>query len=140
MYKIVPFKKEHLDCMEVRSHEDYILKTGVINSLEDGVAFTGIIDGRIIACGGVVPYKHGVGELWQIPSIYVADHALVYARYIKEWVEEMKEVFGLHRMETLCQTDELHSKWMKFIGFESEGVKKKFFDGQDYEMWGKTWE
>jgi hypothetical protein len=51
--KIIPFKKEHAECMDIREHEKFLISEDLLENLEKGIAFTGIIDGRIISCGGI---------------------------------------------------------------------------------------
>lgn len=141
MFRVVPFKKEHVDLMNVRPHETTLLSDEALVKLEQGsIAITGVIDGRVISCGGVIPLYNGVAELWQIPSVYVSEITMRYARYIRRWLEGIREEFLLHRMETLCLDDDLHNRWMRFLGFEREGVKRKFINGNDYVMWGRVWE
>lgn len=138
MCKIIPFKVDHIDCMDVRDHEKRFNVEG-LKALEGKVSFTGIIDGRIISCGGLVMYSETGAELWQIPSIYVKQYAGQYARHIKKWLAEISADLGLKRMETISLDDPLHNRWMTFLGFEKEGVKKQFLNGADYAVWGKLW-
>lgn len=141
MFKVIPFKKEHIEVMDVRDHESNILNNDVLSKLEKtSIAFTGVVNGKIISCGGIIVVFKGVAELWQIPSIYVSEITIKYARYIRKWIELMRQEFQLYRMETICLDDDLHNRWMRFLGFEREGVKRKFLNGHDYVMFGKIWE
>jgi hypothetical protein len=137
MYRIIPFRKEHLACMEIREHESHLISDETLEGLEHSVAITGIVDGRIISCGGIIPYHHGNAEIWQIPSIYVQSVTLEYARFVRKWIEEQQRLFCLHRMETLCLDDELHNRWMRFLGFQKEGTKRKWVNDMDYCLWGR---
>ena len=119
---------------------NHLINNDTLAGLESGVAVTGIIDGRVISCGGLIPYHHGNAELWQIPSIYVKENFMIYGKYIKKWLEDQRLIFQIRRMETICLPDELHDKWMSFLGFECEGTKKKWIYDIDYKMWGKVWE
>lgn len=141
MYQIktIPFKKEHVEVMDVRAHELRLLNDGLLDYLQSGVAFTGIVDGRIISCGGLNMLGYNNADLWQIPSVYVDTMTIAYAKYIRKWVLDMKRKFQLDRMETLCVDDSLHDRWMKFLGFEREGVKRRYIEGQDYALWGRIW-
>lgn len=136
MIKIIPFKKEHLDCMEMREHERGFVVEDEMAAFE-GCAFTGIIEGRIISCGGLLLEKGGNAYLWQIPSVYVHDVKLSYCKYIRKWIDDVSKEFCLNRLESLCVDDELHNRWMGFLGFQKEGVKRRFYNGQDYAMFGR---
>ncbi len=139
-YRIIPYKKEHIECMDVRDHESHLISPDTLAGLENGLAITGIVDGRIISCGGILPYHHGNAEIWQIPSIYVEIVSLQYARFVRKWLEEKQAEFCLHRMETLCLDDDLHNRWMRFLGFEREGVKRKWVNDMNYVMWGSLFD
>ena len=125
--------------MEIRQHEAQFLNEGLLDYLQSGVAFTGVADGRVISCGGLNIMGHDNADVWQIPSIYVDSVSISYARYVRKWVQDMKEAFALNRMETLCVDDGLHKRWMRFLGFQQEGVKRNYIDGQDYVLWGRIW-
>jgi hypothetical protein len=139
MCKIINFKVEHLDCMDMRSHEEQFNKDN-FKPLEGELSFTGIIDGRIISCGGLKMYSQTGAEIWQIPSVYVGQYVLVYARYIKRWLNDSVQALGLNRVETVSIDDDLHNRWMLFLGFKKEGVKRKFLFNKDYAVWGRVWE
>lgn len=138
--KLIPFKKEHLECMDIREHEQVLLSNAAhLEALENSIAKTGIIEGRIIACGGILPFMNGNGELWLIPSIYVADHKLTFLKVIKAWIDEVAENLALRRMQSNCIDDGLHCSWMAHLGFQREGTLRNYFNGKDYAVWGRLW-
>lgn len=140
MYRIIPYKKEHIECMDVRAHESYLLNDQTLAGLDNGYAFTGIHSGKVIACFGVIPYHNDNAEIWQIPSVYVQDYVMDYCKYTRKFLKDIANELQLRRMETLCLDDELHTRWMRFLGFQSEGVKRKWIGNDDYRLWGKLWE
>jgi len=137
MIKIVPFKKEHIDCMDVREHEKYLIDMELLAIFETGLAFTGIIDGKVISCGGLLLKSFGNADIWQIPSVYVKDVKVSYCKVIRKWIEEQAQELALNRLETISLDDGLHDRWMRFIGFEKEGVKRRYINGKDYAMWSR---
>lgn len=140
MIKVIPFKKEHLEVMDIRDHEDRLLadeSTAVC--LEGSVAVTVIKDGRIEACYGFAPYLKDIADIWLIPSKTLPDNASKLAINAHKFLADMHEDMGIRRMETLCLDDDLHERWMTFLGFKKEGVKKQYYGGKDYVMWGKLW-
>jgi len=126
--------------MDIREHERSLLAgNNIIRSIqENSLAFTGIVDGRIIACGGIVPLNNGNSEIWLIPSLWVSSVTLTFAREIRRWLDKIRHDFALNRMQTACMNDDLHNRWMAFLGFEKEGVMKKYHNGNDYCMWSKV--
>ena len=44
-----------------------------------------------------------------------------------------------HRIQIQAMDDDLHNRWLKFLGFELEGVFKKYdAQGNDYKMWARV--
>jgi hypothetical protein len=140
---LIPFKKEHLEIMQIRQHEREVLALSPVfgETLEQStVSRSGIIDGRIIACGGVNVTLFGSGELWLIPSIYLKEHGITYLRFVRDWLDDVVKSFNLTRMQTASIDDDLHNKYMQFLGFEKEGKMKQYALGKDYCSWGRVWE
>ena len=136
--KLIKFKKEHLDCMDIRSHEQVLLsQTEHLTALEGGLARTGIVDGRVIACGGVLPFMSGLADVWLIPSVYVVDYKYSFCRELRTFFEDVQRDLCLHRMQSVCINDDLHHNFMTFFGFEKEGVMKKYYNNEDYVMYGR---
>lgn len=140
---IVPFKKEHLEVMEIRPHEKALITSnaGLLDAFQAGsIAFTGIVDGRVICCGGVSPFLMGNAEIWLIPSVYVERDPMIFARNLRKHLFNIRRDLALSRMQTSCIDDELHNRWMEFLGFTKEGHMKKFYNGVNYNLWGRVWE
>lgn len=128
--------------MDIREHERALLSMGeyVQELHRKSIAVTGIVDGRIICCGGIVPYANGNSDIWLIPSIHVDKVKFNFVRELRGWLFGMRESLALNRMQSFCIEDELHTRWMRFLGFEKEGVMRKYNNGLDYGVWGKIWE
>lgn len=142
MPKIIAFKVEHLEVMDLREHEQSLLSApGRAELLErNSICFTAVIDGRVVLCGGVTPFLVSNADIWLIPSIYVKNYAKTVLCGVKEHLEKLANQLALTRMETACINDELHTSWMTHLGFQMEGVKKNYYMGHDYTMWGRVWE
>ena len=143
--KFIEFHVKHLEILEMREEE----KNGIftLNDIYERIerlaensilAFTMIYDGRIITCAGFVELWPGVAEIWQIPSKYVAQNPVLFARDIRRFLEEIINTFKWHRVETKCPVDDLHDRWMKWLGFECEGHLKKFsHDKKDVKQYAR---
>lgn len=140
----VLFKPEHIDLAQIRSHE----KNGILNipdlkarltALERiGDAVTLIYDGRIVGFTGFLEMWPGVCEIWLVPTVHIQTAALPVARMLRGYVASLAETFKFHRMQTYAPDDELHNRWMKFLGFHSEGTLEKYSQAkQDYQMWAR---
>jgi hypothetical protein len=128
--------------MDIRHHEaDLLSHKEHLEALEkSSIACTGVINGVVMACGGVSPFINGNAEIWLIPSVYLKSDSFLFARNLRRWLFGVREDLALIRMQTACIDDELHCNWMKFLGFEKEGIMKKYHNGKDYIMWGRVWE
>lgn len=143
MMRVIDFKIEHLELMNVREIEEELLKNeSYFNRLkilsEKGVNHTLIIDDIVIMCGGSVEISEGVYEVWQIPSNYVANNVIKYSKCIKEWFSSLCKIDGVVRIQTIAPDDKLHDRWLSFLGMQKEGVMRKYFNNKDYSMWSKV--
>lgn len=142
--RLIPFDVEHLACMDLRDVElrNFFQLDDAIPRLDSmkeiGAAWTMIHDGRVLCCGGVVPMMPGTATAWIVPSIWVNDYPRVFAKVVRERLDQLMEDMNLHRMETVCLQDELHTRWMGWLGFEKEGVRRQY-DAQknDYIQWAR---
>jgi hypothetical protein len=98
-----------------------------------------IVEDKIIAIIGYYELWPGVIEVWVFPSIHIPDHAVSYLRCAKRYTKSLWRDLPIHRMQTSAINDELHEKWLTFLGFEKEGIMKSYTaDGQDYGLWSIT--
>lgn len=147
MNKILPFDAKHIDLLVMRDIERVQISVDPIaalkfealaNSYQGATIFH---DGRVLACIGFLEMWPGVFEVWAWPSIYVEQYATVYLRTVKEYVKSIEDTFKPHRLQSAALADDVHDRWMTFLGFEKEGVMKEYsIDRQDYTMWAKTYE
>lgn len=127
--------------MDVRPHERSVLDmVGHVATLENSIAITGIADGRVVCCGGIIPFGNGNAEIWLIPSIYVKDYKVLFCKELGKWLFGLRTDLSLNRMQTSCIDDATHTNWMEYLGFTKEGTMRRYFNGVDYNMWGKVWE
>lgn len=147
-FNSVPFRVDHVDLMDLRPEE--IAGSNLENArkriselaLQSEQALTYTYGGRVIAAMGFMLIWDGVIQGWVVPTVYVADVPVAFAKTVKRYVESVAETFKCHRFQTGSYVDPLHKRWMKFLGFESEGVLKQFTpDKRDYENYARffTW-
>jgi hypothetical protein len=143
--KILPFHREHLKLIEAREYEREKLLPFVgevfLNAAEcSPYCFSLVADGRVIACIGCFQLWDGVLEAWQIPSVYVQDYVISYCRVIRGLLNDAANRTGGRRIQTSSPADELHDRWMKFIGFTCEGTMKEYSRfGLDYRLWSRRY-
>lgn len=122
--------KEHLDQVEMREHEaalhanygidfDQLLQEAVYGE-------AALWDGKVLACWGTL----ADGAIWQLPSVHIATVPSAYAKQAIKVVKQMVKSFP--NAYTVCLDDELHNRWMKFIGFKRIDESEHFMFGFKY--------
>lgn len=135
---------EHLDLFAWRE-DDY--KTYNINSEfiqafvkagDNGEIYTATCDGRILVIGGIIKTSEKTGYCFTMFSKYAGKYGTSAARTVRRMFERMREDMGLHRLTTYNRIGaEDHNRWCEWLGFEKEGVVRKFDDeGNDYIQYG----
>lgn len=139
--KIVPFNRAHLSVLEPRSYEAEriipFLQSSWLEMAEmSPYCYSMVIDGRVITLMGCFPLWDGVWEVWQIPSVYVLKYAKEYCKTIRGLLDGAAKRINIWRMQSHSPADELHDRWMKFVGFECEGTLKEYSRFKDdYRLW-----
>jgi hypothetical protein len=141
----IPFLREHLTLLDVREYEKENLlphiNSAFLTAMEtSGWSYTLVQDGRIVTCIGAIQLWSGVWEVWQIPSVYVHKYVKSYCRTIKDMLDVGAQREGAWRLQTHSPADELHDRWMKFIGFECEGTLKEYSRNKlDHRIWARRY-
>jgi RimJ/RimL family protein N-acetyltransferase len=101
-----------------------------------GLSFTGRKDGQVIGCAGLKPMWGGVALAWSMLSPEVRKHPFFLHRTVKRELERLARSCGFHRVELIVmQGFEAGKAWAKALGFESEGIRRKYTpDKQDIEV------
>lgn len=144
--KVIPFNREHLNLLDARLYEREYVIPYLVDAYLTAVErlphnYSLIADGRIITCLGCLPLWDGVWQIWQLPSIYVKDYVRDYCRTVSGILETGAKAEKVWRAQTTAPSDELHDRWMEFLGFECEGVMKEYSRiRQDHKMWARRFE
>lgn len=142
---LIPFHREHFNLLEAREYERKCVipyfPEAFFNLMESlPHCYTMVGDGRIITCMGIVPMWTGVWELWQVPSVYVRRYAKDYVKIIRGQLDTAAERINVWRFQTISPADELHDRWMEFIGFECEGTLKEYSRFKiDHRIWARRY-
>ncbi len=90
-----------------------------------GRGFTGVHDGEVRVCSGIIPLWPGRWALWCAVSDKVGPSQMLWIhRRALEWLEGL-QVSGpqeFRRIEATAMSDNLQArKWLEMLGFWSEG-------------------
>jgi hypothetical protein len=105
-----------------------------------GPGFTGLLpDGEVAACGGVAIQWPGFGVGWAITSDLVDDYMLTFHKTFKRMIAHIERSRGLVRIQTTVHADHLVSRrWLKRLGFETEGLMRRYIGGDDYYLMARV--
>lgn len=131
------FKKEDIYNIELNEFNS-IKEMGF--SIEDYSDSILLLDSYTLIHNGKIQCILSMSRLFK--NIYVSgmlfskDFDLFCAREIKRFIiDTIIPEFNITRLETeSVDCDELN-RWHKFLGFTSEGVKRKYFNDKDYRIW-----
>ena len=95
---------------------------------------------RPIACAGVRPMWHGVGEAWTLLSEEALLHPRDLTVAIERMLSEIEERDDYWRIQSFvdCQ-HEAGIRWIEFLGFVREGTLSKFSPlGRDMHLYARV--
>lgn len=140
--EIIPFELEHALELDLREHEKKMQKTDEFRAwaeanLSLGPSFSGVVDGKVVGCGGVRILWNGVGEAWAIFSKDIIKYPKEAYYYINKFLHIIIKDQNLHRVQAYVRTDvNIAVKYIENLGFKRESMMKKFsYDKKDYYMY-----
>lgn len=136
MIRAVPYEEEHFMKLELRSCH----KTENIEGVA-GPAMTFVLsDGTPIAIFGGTETVKGIFSAWGILSDLCTKYPKELSQNALHLIEFLFEKKEVRRVQITVRTDYPPGKrWAEFLGFECEGVMKKYgFDNTDYWLMART--
>lgn len=139
--RIVDYHPSHLhDLMDGPLNNGAIKNIGYMREWaselqQPGWSYTLIEHGHIICCSGIADMWPGVGEAWFIASDKIHENARPFIRFAKgDVMKKVIEENDLWRVQAVCKSDWPEAlKFARFMGFEPEGVMRKYGpEGMDY--------
>jgi hypothetical protein len=122
-------KRRHFDAMTFLNFPDPM---SIAINLNKGPAYT-LVNEEIIASGGILPLWKGVGEGWIVSSPLVEKYPIAFAKTLWRKMLSLYDELGLERLQTLVDAEHIVSqKWLERMGFENEGLMRKYLNGRDF--------
>ena len=143
--ELIDFEPEHLQRLSPQAAQEPFARN--INSVDAmqlrrrGLSFTGIRDGRVLGCAGVVPLWPGVAQAWAVFSAAALSEPVALTRIVGREIDRIADTLALRRLQaTVAETHHEGARWLAFLGFELEGLLVNYGpDGMgDYWMYGKA--
>ena len=138
---ILPYKPEHLEELLLQPSQAYMrpfMSDKVYqNALQiEGMAFSAIMDGKVIACAGVLPLWENRGHAWALLNDNIKTNFVSIHRATARFLDTCR----MNRIETHVDKDfGCALRWMEMLGFECEGTMRKYTsDGRDAYMFARV--
>ena len=143
---IVPFENKHAnqileqglnsDVLELKPEHRkyaYFLK-------EIGMSFTGLVNDKPIAAGGVFHLWDGVAEGWVLATKEIYKYPIFCAKHIKRRTEIIIKANNIKRLQTSVKADcDVAVRFAKWMGLKEEGLMKSYGpDGSDFIRFAKV--
>lgn len=128
--RLVPFKAEHLAAIRREGSESDWVTVGQAKHLEGVGAFTGLADGEVVFCAGVVELWKGRFLAWS----YIGERAPRYWKSIHKTVKVFLQELPARRVELHVRAGFYGGRrWAERLGFEVECERLRAFfpDGSD---------
>ena len=130
--KLIPFVPEHLHELNISSEPDIKINPELYLN---GPAWTAICDEGIIGCAGLDMTVEGTATAWAIFTPLFAKHYFTVHKGILRSLIVLKKQYNINRIQAWVDADnESAVKWALMLGFEKEGLCRKFYKGKDYWM------
>jgi len=104
------------------------------------MSFTAVVNGSIVACGGIYPVWDGVGEAWFLGSHLIHKYTKTIVKELRMHLHGIMEAHQLHRVQAHILEDWPNARrWIRFLDMQEEGVLRKFSpDGHNYIQFSKV--
>ena len=137
---IVPFENKHAEqILEQGLNSEFLElkpehKKYAFFLKEVGMSFTGLVNNRPIAAGGVFHLWDGVAEGWVLATKEIYKYPVFCAKHIKKRTEMLIKNNNIKRLQTSEKADcEMAIRFAKWLGLKPEGVMKSYGPaGEDF--------
>jgi ribosomal protein S18 acetylase RimI-like enzyme len=146
MTQIVPFEAWHFDFIEIREpdRQEVMNIPGFRRMCEHyekvGGAYTLLSTEGIVCIGGVAPTGLGVGSAWSVTSELVTKYPKAYYKGTRDFLNAIISDWKLHRVQATAIVDNAAAiRWLRHLGFEREGLMKKYgADKRDHYLYARV--
>lgn len=137
--KVVDFKAEHLESLGLQESQAYLsswVTPAMAETLESHPSFTGIAEGKIIGCAGIIPIWQGRAMAWAYIGEDAGKHFVKVHREVKKFLDNCY----IKRIEATVDAGfDAGHRWMGMLGFELEAPLMKAYrpDGGNCALYAR---
>jgi RimJ/RimL family protein N-acetyltransferase len=108
---------------------------------QEHLAFTGLINDKVIAAAGMKRIWGNVAEGWFIAKNDVWNYPITIAKAVKQNIDYLATSNNIKRLQTAVRTDfGIGIRFAKWLGFTNEGLMKSYgFDGSDHYRFARIY-
>lgn len=135
---VITFEPEHIAHIDPQASQAAWVSRAtaqyLLNLKAMGPAFTGVIDGKPIGSAGIIRTGFGSGLLWA----YLADSGH-FLRVHRSALRMLDMFSDFRRIEATTECTFANGcRWLEMLGFEFEGVMRKYGpDGADHARYAR---
>jgi len=143
--QLVPFVREHLvDLAEDDEGNPGRQLLGDWKSMADRsitpeLSWSGIHNGHLVGCGGIIPIWDGVAECWLVGGWRLGTHKLSAVRALTATLARQVKEQQLRRLQAVVRADwDEAVRFVEFLRFEREGLLRGYGpDGSDHYVYAR---
>ena len=140
--RIVTFHPDHLLGAPLRPLDAPLVAENrhtLVERLPQGYSFTALVDGKVYAMFGLVPFWKGVYEAWLIPTSDLDEHKFKMCRTSLKFFEYTAKILRARRYQCYVHSQNFLSiRWIEMMVFKKEGEMKNFgHDGSNYQLYAR---
>ena len=143
---IVPFENKHAEqILEQGLNSEFLElkpehKKYAYFLKEVGMSFTGLVNNKPIAAGGVFYLWDGVAEGWVLATKDIYKYPIFCAKHIKQRTEIILKANKIKRIQTSVKADcDVALRFAKWLGFKQEGLMESYGpDGSDFVRFARV--
>jgi RimJ/RimL family protein N-acetyltransferase len=108
---------------------------------QEHLAFTGLINDKVIAAAGMKRIWGNVAEGWFIAKNDVWNYPITIAKAVKQNIDYLATSNNIKRLQTAVRADfEIGIRFAKWLGFTNEGLMKNYgFDDTDHYRFARIY-
>jgi RimJ/RimL family protein N-acetyltransferase len=108
---------------------------------QEHLAFTGLINDKVIAAAGMKRIWGNVAEGWFIAKNDVWNYPITIAKAVKQNIDYLATSNNIKRLQTAVRADfGIGIRFAKWLGFNNEGLMKSYgFDGSDHYRFARIY-
>lgn len=137
-HKLIHFDPKHFAQLDLGGSLPSTSVAEIAQLTDAGEAWTIMLDGFPVACGGYLVVDEGVAHLWSEMNSTIGGIGMLFAtRRTRLLMEQLYEI-GMTRLEMAVKTSfPAGHRWARMLGFACESMKQNYYEGEDYSIYSR---